>query len=548
MIASLRLREKFRTTVIAGMLLASLLMIGLLTHQTYIAVTTQQQLVEDVLKDYSSLAADEFIRRSASVLNYGFYPLLAYLTRISVDRPLPSTELFKQQKRTGVSGVDKGSELAHSFFRYSRATDYLEMTDSPPPEFITRQLVAELQSVDLSPGKFVETFHRKVDDHYNFIYSMFDEKNERLIVGVWVNNEKALDWLEVLVTSKPLLPGSLTDGKLVNESIFIKLLSGEDVIYTQGMFKPDSLLIDRNFDDESYAIYGDMRLVLGIDPEVGASLIIGGLPEARLPFIYGDLVAVFGGLWFIAALLIVIALVLLYKERSMAYLRADFVSRVSHELRTPLAQIMMFAQTLMLGRVRIEEDRQRSLEVIDKEAQRLSHLVENILQFSRVERGQTEVNIVSKPLYPLVRSVANQFRPIMREGQLVITSEVGDDVEVNLDVDAFTQMFVNLLDNAVKFSPTGENVDINLSRKAGRINVAIEDRGLGVPEKEKRRIWEPYYRSHDASKKAVGGTGIGLAVVNELARLQSACVSMTQRKGGGSRFVIGFEVVQEGTA
>ena len=130
----------------------------------------------------------------------------------------------------------------------------------------------------------------------------------------------------------------------------------------------------------------------------------------------------------------------------------------------------------------------------------------------------------------------------------MITSEIGDDVEVKLDVDAFTQMFVNLLDNAVKFSPTGENVDINLSRKAGRINVAIEDRGLGVPEKEKRRIWEPYYRSHDASKKAVGGTGIGLAVVNELARLQSACVSMTQRKGGGSRFVIGFEVVQEGTA
>lgn len=549
MIASLRLREKFRTTVIAGMLLASLLMIGLLTHQTYIAVTTQQKLVEDVLKDYSSLAADEFVRRSASVLNNGFYPLLAYLIRIPVDRPLPSTELFKQKKDTGVSDVDKGSELAHSFFRYSPATDYLEMTDSPPPEFITRQLLAELQSieVDRSPGKFVETFHRKADEHYNFIYSMFDEENERLIVGVWINNEKALGWLELLVTSRPLLPGSLTDGKLVNESVFVKLLSGEDVIYTQGMFKPDSLLIDRNFDDESYAIYGDMRLVLGIDPEVGASLIIGGLPEARLPFIYGDLVAVFGGLWFIAALLIVIALVLLYKERSMAYLRADFVSRVSHELRTPLAQIMMFAQTLMLGRMRTEEDRQRSLEVIDKEAQRLSHLVDNILQFSRVERGQTEVNIVSQPLYPLVRAVADQFRPMMSEGQLVITSEIDDDVEVKLDVDAFTQMFVNLLDNAVKFSPMGENVDINLSRSVGLINVAIEDRGPGVSEEEKRRIWEPYYRSHDVSKKAVGGTGIGLAVVNELARLQTAYVSMTERKGGGSRFIIGFEAVQEST-
>ena len=544
MIASLRLRERFRTAVIAGLMLVSLLMMGLLSHQTYIAVSSQQQLVEGVLRDYSSLAADEFVRRSAAVANYGFYPMLSYLAGISSDTPLPDRESFKKivfRKKEGLG--TEATELAHSFFRFTPG-GALEISDSRPPEAVTRRLLSDLQSIEKDePTKFVGTYHTKLyGEHFNFIYISFDDDlNQRPIVGIWIDNEMALEWLEYFVTSRPLLPRTLTQDKLENESIFIKLLSGGDIIYIQGTYNPDSQMVDGTFDD-SNAIYGDMSLSLAIDPDVGASLIIGGLPESRLPFIYGDLVAVFWGLWFVAALLMMIAFILLYRERSVAYMRSDFVSRVSHELRTPLAQIMMFAQTLMLGRVRTKEDRQRSLEVIDKEAQRLSHLVDNILQFAKAERGQTDINIVRQPLCPLIREIAEQFRPMMKEGQLVITSEVGDETEVQLDVDAFKQMFMNLLDNAVKFSPAGENVDISVSQSSDRINVAIEDRGPGVPAKEQRRIWEPYYRASETTRSAVGGTGIGLSVVNELARLQAAYVSMTERKGGGSRFVIGFDI------
>ncbi len=544
MIASLRLRERFRTAVIAGLMLVSLLMMGLLSHQTYIAVSSQQQLVEGVLRDYSSLAADEFVRRSAAVANYGFYPMLSYLAGISSDTPLPDRESFKKivfRKKEGLG--TEATELAHSFFRFTPG-GALEISDSRPPEAVTRRLLSDLQSIEKDePTKFVGTYHTKLyGEHFNFIYISFDDDlNQRPIVGIWIDNEMALEWLEYFVTSRPLLPRTLTQDKLENESIFIKLLSGGDIIYIQGTYNPDSQMVNGTFDD-SNAIYGDMSLSLAIDPDVGASLIIGGLPESRLPFIYGDLVAVFWGLWFVAALLMMIAFILLYRERSVAYMRSDFVSRVSHELRTPLAQIMMFAQTLMLGRVRTKEDRQRSLEVIDKEAQRLSHLVDNILQFAKAERGQTDINIVRQPLCPLIREIAEQFRPMMKEGQLVITSEVGDETEVQLDVDAFKQMFMNLLDNAVKFSPAGENVDISVSQSSDRINVAIEDRGPGVPAKEQRRIWEPYYRASETTRSAVGGTGIGLSVVNELARLQAAYVSMTERKGGGSRFVIGFDI------
>jgi signal transduction histidine kinase len=557
MIASLRIRERLRTTVITGLMLVSLLMMGLLSHQTYIAVTSQKQLVDDVLKDYSSLAAEEFIRRSTQVTNYGFYPLLGYLARISPEKNLPGREklmgFVRKWEPEDRDELTNAVDLANGFFRFLPGTNQLEFTDQQLPESVRTQLLADLQSfyhARESNEKRIYTFHTTMgNEHFNFVYVIIEREskltatdNGFFTTGIWINNAKALEWLDYFVTAEPLLPSSLTDGKLENESVFVKLMSGKDMIYSQGNWRPGGGLVSREFSEDSSVIYGDMELVLGIDPDAGASLIIGGVPEARLPLIYGSAVGVFGSLWILSALLMIVALVLLYRERSLAYLRSDFVSRVSHELRTPLAQIMMFAQTLLLDRVRNDEDRKRSLEVIDKEALRLSHLVDNILQFSRVERGQVDVNMVRQPLYPLVREIADQFRPMMKEGRLVISSDVNDDVEVQMDVDAFRQMFVNLLDNAVKYSPNGEDVDICLSKTEDRIDVAIEDRGPGVPKKERRRIWEPYYRATDVARNAVGGTGIGLAVVNELARLQAAYVGMTERQGGGSRFVIGFNI------
>ena len=557
MIASLRIRERLRTMVITGLMLVSLLMMGLLSHQTYIAVTSQKQLVDDVLKDYSSLAAEEFIRRSTQVTNYGFYPLLGYLARISPEKDLPGRKklmgLVRKSQDEDRDELKQAVDLANGFFRFLPGTDQLEISDQQLPESVRAQLLTDLQSfyhARESHEKRIYTFYTTMgNEHFNFVYVIIERESKLpatdydfFTTGIWINNAKALEWLDYFVTAKPLLPSSLTDGKLENESVFVKLMSGETMIYSQGNWRPGGLLVQREFSEDSSVIYGDMKLVLGIDPDVGASLIIGGVPEARLPLIYGSAVGVFGSLWILSVLLMIVALVLLYRERSLAYLRSDFVSRVSHELRTPLAQIMMFAQTLILDRVRNDEDRKRSLEVIDKEAQRLSHLVDNILQFSRAERGLVDVNMVRQPLYPLVREIADQFRPMMKEGRLVISSDVNDDVEVQMDVDAFRQMLVNLLDNAVKYSPSGEDVDICLSKTEDRIDVAIEDRGPGVPKKEQRRIWEPYYRATDVARNAVGGTGIGLAVVNELARLQAAYVGMTERQGGGSRFVIGFTI------
>ena len=111
-----------------------------------------------------------------------------------------------------------------------------------------------------------------------------------------------------------------------------------------------------------------------------------------------------------------------------------------------------------------------------------------------------------------------------------------------MDVNSFNQMLVNLLENAVKYSPVGEDIDITLSSAEGEVTVTVEDRGPGIPEVERERIWEPYYRSLNDQNKSVGGTGIGLSVVGELVRLHGGRVGVTDREGGGSRFAIDLPV------
>src|SRR5205807_2676647 len=148
-------------------------------------------------------------------------------------------------------------------------------------------------------------------------------------------------------------------------------------------------------DSFEHPMMGAIRVQVALRPDLAPKLVIGGMPRSDLPMLL-SLLAVTAGL-------VVAALLQLHRESELSRLRADFVSGVSHELRTPLAQIRMFSETLLLGRVRTDEERVRSLEIVDQEARRLTHLVENLLHFSRSERQATRLSPTAAPLAPLVR-------------------------------------------------------------------------------------------------------------------------------------------------
>ena len=220
-------------------------------------------------------------------------------------------------------------------------------------------------------------------------------------------------------------------------------------------------------------------------------------------------------------------------------MKSELVSGVSHELRTPLAQIRMFAEMLRLGWVRSDDERQRSVAIIDQEARRLTHLVENILQFSRAERSIPRVSLAALDLATLVDEVVESFAPLAgTRGVTVRTSHTGH-VVARADRDALRQVLLNLLDNAVKYGPVGQTITFG-TRMApdGRAQVWVDDQGSGIAARDKARVWEPFRRLDRAVEAGISGNGIGLAVVRELVVAQGGSVSVLDAPGGGASFVV----------
>jgi DNA-binding response OmpR family regulator len=206
------------------------------------------------------------------------------------------------------------------------------------------------------------------------------------------------DWLRRAFARDPLLPASLGHGRVTNDSVSLAVRdhAGVERFRSQPREWP-ALGVEVPYGEAYSGVLRGSTVRVSLDPAAAGDLVIGGLPRSRLPALFGLLVLT-AGLLFTAARQ-------LRRERALGRLRAEFVASVSHELRTPLTQIRMFAETLRLDRVRSPEERQRCLEILDKEARRLTNLVENMLQFSRSERGTVLLAMEEHELAPLVAEV-----------------------------------------------------------------------------------------------------------------------------------------------
>jgi signal transduction histidine kinase len=276
--------------------------------------------------------------------------------------------------------------------------------------------------------------------------------------------------------------------------------------------------------------FGGLKSVVALRPTLAKTLLIGELPSERLPLLLGVLA--------LSAALATIGVMQLRRESELARLRSDFIASVSHELRTPLAQVRMFAETLLLGRVRSDEERLRSLQIVDQEARRLTHLVENILQFSRAEREAIRLSPVPSELGSQVLEAIEAFAPVARARHVAIQTALEDDIVCVVDPAALRQILLNLLDNAVKYGPLGQTVTITVRRAGDRARIIVDDEGPGIPPEYRNRIWEPYQRLESAVDAAVAGSGIGLAVVAQLVALHGGRAWAEGAPGKGARFLV----------
>jgi len=325
-----------------------------------------------------------------------------------------------------------------------------------------------------------------------------------------------------IVKEASLLPPSLAGDSRDLLSIRVSTTDGRDVFASSTAWSPYTS--ETTLEDQ----FGHLRVHASLTASAADRLIIGGLPRTRVPLLIGLLA--------MTAALIAVALVQLRRERELGRLRADFISGVSHELRTPLAQIRMFGETLLLNRVRSPEERRRSLEIIVQESQRLTQLIENVLQFARVDRGAAAVTPTVERLDVLLHDIVDGFEPLAKSKRTSIARHIDDDIVAPVDAGALRQIVLNLLDNALKYGPAGQTVVVTCRCEGDTAVIGIEDQGPGVSDDDASRIWDPFYRIVHEGRTA-GGTGIGLAIVKRLVDMHAGRAHV-ERGVQGARFVV----------
>ncbi|MDB4917208.1 MAG: ATP-binding region ATPase domain protein [Gemmatimonadetes bacterium] len=230
----------------------------------------------------------------------------------------------------------------------------------------------------------------------------------------------------------------------------------------------------------------------------------------------------------------------LRRERELMRVRDDFVSSVSHELRTPLTQIRMYAELLRTGSMKGQSDTARALNVIEKEARRLAILVDNILNFSRLRRRTQETNGMVTDVAEETRHVIDAFGPLAAERGMSVRADMAESLRACVDSLALRQLLLNLLENAAKYGPRGQNVVIGAVADNNKVRIWVDDEGTGVPPDERSKIWEPFFRGVAGRGNDITGSGIGLSVVQDLVILHGGDVSVTDAPTGGARFMVWF--------
>lgn len=229
----------------------------------------------------------------------------------------------------------------------------------------------------------------------------------------------------------------------------------------------------------------------------------------------------------------------LRRQLTLARQKTDFVSNVSHELKTPLTSIRMFAEMLAEGRVQDENKRRHFLGIITAETARLTRLINNVLDFARLERGEKKYQFAPCDLAGLARETAESYRPHLEANGFNLKIHLPEaGATVNGDRDALAQVLVNLLSNAEKYSGDAKEIEVQLEDFGDAFELRVLDRGPGVPRGCEERIFEQFYRAHDSLASGVQGSGLGLTLARQIARAHGGEVSYEGRRGGGSCFVL----------
>src|SRR5437879_1573154 len=253
------------------------------------------------------------------------------------------------------------------------------------------------------------------------------------------------------------------------------------------------------------------------------------------------------------SLLIIVGLVLtkhvVSKEMALAQLKSDFVSNVSHELRTPLALIRLYAETLELGRITTRDKKQQYYRIIRKESERLTALINNILDFSRIEAGRKEYEFRETDIAELVRNTLDSYRYQIEQQGFAFEENIDPSLPaVRVDREAIARALVNLVNNALKYSTDEKFLGVKLYRDNGVLKLEVMDRGIGIARRDQAKIFEKFYRTGVPLVHNTKGSGLGLSLVRHITQAHGGEIAVDSTPGKGSKFTLSLPLAGAGPA
>jgi signal transduction histidine kinase len=249
--------------------------------------------------------------------------------------------------------------------------------------------------------------------------------------------------------------------------------------------------------------------------------------------------------WIILALLTIVffgsGLIIrtIVQEVNLLNLKSEFIASVSHEFKTPLTAMGAILERLLSNEIKDPKKVQEYYRTLNHDSERLKRLVKNVLDFTKIEDGKREYRLMATDIAWLVRQAVDNFEKENELAGFRVETRIDESIPpVSADEDALRQALHNILDNAAKFSRREKNIDVAVTRRQDRVEIAVEDRGIGIPENEQKKVFEKFYRGKQASSVSPTGTGLGLTLVKHIMDAHGGDVVIRSQPGNGTRVVL----------